>query len=188
MTIVAIWCRHKDDNIIGVPSGLPWRVPSDTRRFRNLTDGKIKVMGRKTYEIMPQKVLAGQPVIVLCNDAEFEVFDEENHIVFDDADKLKDYPQDLYVSGGATVYTKFLTTPQIMPNIVVDCVYGGEISVETKGFVEISKCVDILKEKYLALPYCFELDNVTTTIWLKKGDFIEQSIIKNILQYLETEK
>ena len=51
----------------------------------------------------------------------------------------------------------------------------------------MSASVAILEQKYFALPQQFELDDVTTTVWLKKGDFVEQSLVKKILQYLETE-
>ena len=37
MTKVAIWCRHEGDNIIGVGADIPWCVPSDSKRFRNIT-------------------------------------------------------------------------------------------------------------------------------------------------------
>ena len=187
MTIVSIWCRHKGDNIIGAGSGLPWKIPSDTRRFRNLTEGKIKVMGRRTYEGMPQKVLIGRKMIVLDIENSCEVFDKENHIVVDNADKLKDYPHDLYISGGASVYAKFFTTPEIMPDIVVDCVYQGEIASDVKNLIDVNISVEVLQKKYFALPQTFELDNVITSVWLKKGDFVEQSVVKNILTYLETE-
>jgi len=187
MTIVSIWCRHKGDDIIGAGAGLPWKIPSDTRRFRNLTEGKIKVMGRRTYEGMPQKVLLGRKMIILDIENSCEVFDKENHIVVDDADKLKDYPQDLYISGGASVYAKFFTTPAIMPDIVVDCVYHGEIAPDVKDLINVSASVKVLEEKYFALPQKFELDNVITTIWLKKGNFVEQSVVKNILEYMQTE-
>jgi len=187
MTIVAIWCRHIGDNVIGAGDGLPWKIPSDTRRFRNLTEGQIKVMGARTYLGMPQKVLFGRKVIVLDTSGKCEVFDNDNHIVCDDVKKLKDYPQDLYVSGGATVYAAFFTTPQIMPDIVVDCVYGGEISQTAKELINVNASVEVLEKKYFPLPQRFELDGVVTTVWLKKGDFVEQSVVKKILQYLETE-
>ena len=187
MTIVAIWCRHIGDNVIGAGSGLPWIIPSDTRRFRNLTEGQIKVMGRRTYEGMPQKVLMGRRVIVLDVDGSCEVFDKENHIVVDDVNKLKDYAEDLYISGGASVYALFLATPKIMPDIVVDCMYKGEITAGKENLINIDASVAVLEKKYFALPQKFELDNVVTTVWLKKGDFVEQSVVKKILNYLETE-
>lgn len=187
MTIVSIWCRHKGDNVIGAGLGLPWCIPSDTRRFRNLTEGQIKVMGGRTYSGMPQKVLMGKKVIVLDNSGKTEIFDKENHAICTDIEQLTDYPQDLYISGGATVYALFFKNPQIMPDIVVDCVYGGEISPEAKDLVDVNTSVAVLEEKYQPLTQHFELDGVTTRIWLKKGDFVEQSVVKKILNYLEEE-
>ena len=144
-------------------------------------------MGRRTYEGMPQKVLMGRKMIVLDIENSCDVFDKENHIVLDNADKLKDYPEDLYISGGASVYAKFFTTPAIMPDIVVDCVYQGEIAPNLTDLINVNASVEVLEKKYFALPQKFELDNVITTVWLKKGDFVEQSVVKNILEYLETE-
>lgn len=187
MTIVSIWCRHKGDNIIGAGLGLPWKIASDTRRFRNLTEGKIMVMGGRTYSGMPQKVLMGRKVIVLDNTHTIEVFDAENHIICDNVENLVDYPENLYVSGGAGVYAMFFNTPAIMPDVVVDCVYGGKISADAKDLIDVNKSVAVLEQKYTALPQRFELDGVVTTVWLKKGDFVEQSVVKEILAYLETE-
>ena len=187
MTIVAIWCRHYGDNIIGAGEGLPWKIPSDTRRFRNLTEGQIKVMGARTYNGMPQKVLMGKRVIVLDNTKQCKVFDNENHQVCADLNELIDYPEDLYISGGATVYALFFKHKDLQPDIVVDCVYHGEISVQTKELININASVEILQQKYQPLPQQYELDGVTTTIWLKKHAFVEQAVVKKILTYLETE-
>jgi dihydrofolate reductase len=38
---------------IGYRGQLPWRLPSDLRRFRELTLGGTVLMGRKTYESLP---------------------------------------------------------------------------------------------------------------------------------------
>jgi len=38
---------------IGYEGRLPWRLPSDMRRFRELTSGGTVLMGRKTYESLP---------------------------------------------------------------------------------------------------------------------------------------
>lgn len=187
MTIVSIWCRHAGDNVIGAGLGLPWKIPSDTKRFRHLTEGKIMVMGGRTYSGMPQKVLLGRKVIVLDNSRSVAVFDVENHSICDNVEKLIDYPENLYVSGGAGVYAMFFNTPAIMPDVVVDCVYGGAINADAKDLVDVNKSVAVLEQKYTALPQTFALDNVVTTIWLKKGEFVDQSVVKEILAYMETE-
>ncbi len=51
--ITAILARS-DNGIIGIegPSGpaLPWRLPPDLKRFRELTTGHAVIMGRKTFD------------------------------------------------------------------------------------------------------------------------------------------
>jgi dihydrofolate reductase len=47
VTLVAAVARN---GVIGVDGGLPWRLPDDLRRFRELTTGHVLVMGRRTFE------------------------------------------------------------------------------------------------------------------------------------------
>ena len=47
VTIVAAVARN---GVIGVDGGLPWHLPDDLRRFKELTMGHVLVMGRRTYE------------------------------------------------------------------------------------------------------------------------------------------
>ena len=41
------------DNIIGVNNKIPWYIPEDLIRFKKMTEDNIVVMGRKTYESLP---------------------------------------------------------------------------------------------------------------------------------------
>lgn len=43
--------------LIGVDNKLPWHVPEDLKRFREITTGKTVVMGRNTWDSLPDKVL-----------------------------------------------------------------------------------------------------------------------------------
>lgn len=48
--------------------GMPWpRLARDMRRFRQLTDGKVVLMGRKTYETLPPRGLPGRTLAVLTH-------------------------------------------------------------------------------------------------------------------------
>ena len=188
MTIVSIWCRHKGDSIIGIGPDIPWYIPSDAKRFRNLTIGNTLVVGKKTYETFPNHTLPNRKFIVLSDTADYEVSDKQNHKVITDIKLLEGYPEDLYVSGGASVYKAFFTIENIMPDVVVDCVYQGKMKDGLKGpEISVQPCVDVLEKKYFALPQKFELDDVITTVWLKKGSFVEQETVKKIVNYLEKE-
>jgi dihydrofolate reductase len=59
-----------ENGVIGRDGGLPWRLPSDLRRFRAITLGHPVVMGRKTY-IAIGKPLPGRTNIVLTRDTTF---------------------------------------------------------------------------------------------------------------------
>jgi dihydrofolate reductase len=58
------------NGVIGQDGQLPWRLPSDLKRFRALTLGKPVIMGRKTYESIG-KPLAGRDNIVLSRQPAF---------------------------------------------------------------------------------------------------------------------
>lgn len=59
-----------ENGVIGRDGGLPWRLSSDLKRFRQLTMGKPVVMGRKTYDSIG-KPLDGRENIVVTSDATF---------------------------------------------------------------------------------------------------------------------
>jgi dihydrofolate reductase len=58
-----------ENHVIGSSGGLPWRIPSDLKRFRKLTMGHPLIMGRKTLEALPVP-LNGRDMIVLSRSAQ----------------------------------------------------------------------------------------------------------------------
>ncbi len=50
--IVLIVARA-DNGVIGEDGALPWHLPADLRRFKQLTTGAPMIMGRKTFESLP---------------------------------------------------------------------------------------------------------------------------------------
>ena len=187
MTKVAIWCRHKDDNVIGVGSNIPWHVKSDFQRFRRITEGQNLVAGQRTYESFPNRTLPNRKIFVLTLDEQYEVSDKQNHKVVNDIKFFKEFEEDLYIAGGATVYKLFMTGgTKLMPDIVVDCVYNQEISFNQKDeLITITDCIDVLNKKYMQVSQNYDQDNITTRILIKKGDFVEQSVLKRIVKAIE---
>lgn len=52
---VAIVVAVRSNNVIGLNGKLPWHIPDDLKKFRELTEGHAVIMGRKTYESLPEK-------------------------------------------------------------------------------------------------------------------------------------
>ena len=70
-----IFMRRKiiPDKGIGKDNSLPWNIPEDLKRFKELTTGSPIVMGRKTYESIG-KVLEGRRNIIISNNFRFFLF------------------------------------------------------------------------------------------------------------------
>ena len=179
MTKIAVWCRHERDDIIGIGPNIPWHIPSDFKRFRRITEKACIVCGQTTYESFPNRTLPNRKIYILTFDKNYEVSDSKNHFVVNDAKKLKDFEEPLYICGGASIYKLFMQ--QQPPEIIVDSCYHGDINPNLTGTpIDISESIDLMKKNYRQISPDYKEDNVTTTIWIKKGEFIPQEILKHI--------
>lgn len=59
------------NRVIGIDNRLPWRLPSDLKRFKLITMGKPLIMGRRTYESIGRP-LPGRQNIVITRDRNFD--------------------------------------------------------------------------------------------------------------------
>lgn len=102
MTVGLIWAQS-GTGIIGRDNGIPWRLPEDQARFKELTLGHTVVMGRLTWESLPAKVrpLPGRRNVVVTRDAAYRA---------DGAEVVTGLPDDLdgWVIGGAQIYAMAL--------------------------------------------------------------------------------
>jgi len=187
MTKVAIWCRHQEDNVIGIGMNIPWHISSDFKRFRRITGGQNIVAGQKTYESFPGRTLPERKIYVLTFDKNYQVSDKKNHFVVSDINQFKDFAEDLYICGGAGVYKAFMNgDPALLPDVVADSIFTGELNPELTGpKIDITPCIETLKSKYMKISADYEQDGIITSVWVKKGDFVEQKVIRHILNAIE---
>src|SRR5207253_10225191 len=61
---IVFYLARADNGVIGRDGRIPWRIPGEQRRFKDMTMGKPMVMGRKTFESFPAP-LPGRRHIVL---------------------------------------------------------------------------------------------------------------------------
>ena len=67
---IAFVVAMAENGVIGREGGLPWRLPSDLKRFRRLTLGKPVIMGRKTFASIGRP-LDGRDNIVVTHRTDF---------------------------------------------------------------------------------------------------------------------
>lgn len=66
IAIVLVVAVAKND-VIGHRNALPWHIPGDLRRFRQITMGKPVVMGRKTYDSIGKPLPGRHNIVVTRN-------------------------------------------------------------------------------------------------------------------------
>jgi dihydrofolate reductase len=101
-----VWAQARG-GVIGADGGLPWHLPEDLALFRRLTTGCTVVMGRRTWESLPDRFrpLPGRTNVVLTSD---------RHWAADGARPAASVEQVLaehasfWVIGGGAVYEAFL--------------------------------------------------------------------------------
>lgn len=62
--LVALIAAVARNGVIGADNRLPWRLPDDMRRFRELTTGHAVIMGRKTWESIGRPLPDRQNIVV----------------------------------------------------------------------------------------------------------------------------
>ncbi len=189
MTKIAVWCRHQGDNIIGIGPNIPWRISSDFKRFRRITEERTLIAGQTTYESFPNRTLPNRKIMVLTFDADYQLSDTTNHQVITDIRYFKDAEGEFYISGGASIYKAFLTGgAKLQPEIIVDSMYRGALNPDLKGQpVDITPCIDVMNKDYRQISKDYEQDDVLTTVHVRKGDFVDQAVLKHIIESIEAE-
>lgn len=107
---ISVIVAVSENGVIGKDGKMPWRIPDDMRRFRRLTMGKPCIMGRKTWDSIPNKPLAGRTNIVLTRKRDFVAEDAKIAHSFDEAATIaqSEEPEEIMILGGEAVYAEAL--------------------------------------------------------------------------------
>ncbi len=102
MTVGLIWAQSPS-GVIGRAGAIPWRLPEDLARFKELTMGHTVVMGRLTWESLPGKVrpLPGRRNVVVTRQADYMA---DGATVVGGLDEAP-ADDEMWVIGGGQIYT-----------------------------------------------------------------------------------
>ena len=114
MTDVVIHVAIAENGVIGVDNGLPWKLSTDLKRFKERTMGRPVIMGRKTYESICRP-LPGRLNIVVTRDRGWRADGVETAGSLDDAITLAKARlrcmagiDEVAVIGGGEIYAQAL--------------------------------------------------------------------------------
>ena len=104
-----IACISKKHRAIGYQNRLLYAIPSDMTRFRMLTTGHTIIMGRKTFESLPNGALPNRRNIVISKTRE-QITGCEVYTSLEEAlEARKEAAEDeCFIIGGASIYEQAL--------------------------------------------------------------------------------
>lgn len=115
MPKVSIIAAVADNYAIGKSKKLPWHLPADLKRFKFLTTGSTVLMGKRTFESLPNGPLPNRKNIVLSsmfNEGVREGYFEANSI--EDAMELCNHSENIFIIGGSSVYKQTMDIADYM--------------------------------------------------------------------------
>ncbi len=117
---------------IGKKNALPWYIPDDLKRFRQLTTGHTVIMGRKTFESIIQrngKPLPKRTNIIVTRDTNFKA---EGCVVSHSLEEAleqakKNEQEEIFIIGGGQIFAQSLQYADRLYVTLVDAVFNADV-------------------------------------------------------------
>jgi len=128
--IISLIAAVAKNGVIGNEGDLPWNLPSDLKKFKQITDNKPIIMGRKTWDSIGRP-LPNRDNIIISRNTNLEI---EGGIICLSPDeaisiaKIKANErgcEEIMVIGGGYIYQEFMN--------IADKLYITEVDLEIEG-------------------------------------------------------
>jgi dihydrofolate reductase len=151
--------------LIGAKNGLPWpKIKADMQYFTSETKGNTVLMGRKTWESIPEKYrpLPNRKNVVLTRERGFEAVGAET--IYSAEEALETYSKDnLFIIGGSEIYKLFLDHATHIYLTFIEGEFEGDTYFPIKTFGDWREVSSMQKEKSDDTPF-----NLTFKVYEKE--------------------
>jgi dihydrofolate reductase len=132
------------EGVIGRDGGIPWHLPADMARFKELTTGHAVVMGRKTWDSLPDRFrpLPGRRNVVVTRDTRWRASGAERAGSVEEALAALRAVERVFVIGGAEIYAAALPYVDELVLTEIDLDVDGDAFFpewDRNAFVEVSR-------------------------------------------------
>ena len=148
--MIAIIAAYAHGRVIGCAGKIPWNIPGEQARFRELTTGNVVIMGRRTYESIGGPLPGRQNIVISTTLPELAGCSvaaslEEGLALADGAE--------IFIIGGAMLYQQALPMADQLDLTLIDVAPQGDTwfpAVDRSLFVETER------DCYAGTPaYCY---------------------------------
>ena len=127
MPLHMIYARARN-GVIGKQGQLPWHLPEDLAHFKRTTLGQPVVMGRVTWESLPEKFrpLPGRSNVVVSRQTSFSAAGAQLASSLEAAMALFPSAEIIWLIGGAQLYAQGLSIASQIVLTEIDADYEGD--------------------------------------------------------------
>ena len=155
MELKLIYARSRN-GVIGRDGQLPWHLPADLAHFKQTTLGQAVVMGRKTWDSLPERFrpLPGRTNIVITRQTDWHAPGALVAHSLEQAMSLCPAPGPLWVIGGAEIYAQALPLASTVVVTEIDVEVQGDAHAPKLG-TEWKEMTRLLQQNEVGLSYSF---------------------------------
>lgn len=132
MTWVGLIWAEAHGGVIGAEGGMPWHVPEDLAHFKEVTLGAPIVMGRKTWDSLPERFrpLAGRDNIVVTRQQDWS--EEGAHRAATVAEAVRGLDR-VWIIGGAEIFRQVIGDADRLEVTELDLEVAGDAYAPAKA-------------------------------------------------------
>ncbi len=126
---ITLIAAMSENRVIGKDNALPWHIPEDLKRFKEITSGHPVIMGRKTYESIG-RLLPNRTNIIITRDPNYDIKEAViTHSLDDALEKAKQSPGgdfEIFVIGGGQVFEQAISLADKLYLTIVHATIKGD--------------------------------------------------------------
>ncbi|KJL46648.1 Dihydrofolate reductase [Microbacterium hydrocarbonoxydans] len=132
MTWVGLIWAEAHGGVIGAQGGMPWHVPEDLAHFKDTTLGAPVVMGRKTWDSLPERFrpLAGRENIVITRQQDWAAVGARRAATVEEAVRGQDR---VWIIGGAEIFRQVIADADRLEVTELDVEVDGDAYAPSKS-------------------------------------------------------
>lgn len=127
--MIGLIFAQSSNGFIGKDGKLLFHIPEDLKRFKHITEGSAVVMGRKTWESLPDgfKPLPNRFNVVLSRNKDYKIPGVlVHHDLVEVLSRFENKHQDIWIIGGEELYKEAIRYARIIQQTLVTQEFDGD--------------------------------------------------------------
>lgn len=156
---ISLIAAISENRVIGRDNTLPWYIPEDLKRFKDITKGHSVIMGRRTFESI-RRLLPNRTNIIITRDQEYrvegavivhsleEALQEASRLRTNNQEPITD-KDEVFVIGGGQIFEQAMEIADKLYLTIVHTTIDGDVFFpDYSGFTKEVYRRDSANEKY----------------------------------------